>query len=336
MKKILGVIFIFCSFPLLNGQDIHYSQFWAAPIYYNPAHTGVFKGDYRFMGNQRLQHSSITDKPYSTFGFSADARDKLVKNLGLGIQFLHDVVGQSRFRTLQLQVSGSYRWNFLKNNTKHAIIPGIQIGFIHRNIDYENLSYDNQFNGFYYDESLDPGEYYPKYKFTNFSLNSGVLYEYQETDRNWVRAGVGLFNMTRPKQSLFANDSIVRDFRTTVTGQANWELDWYWDIIPSVMLSFQGKYTEIIFGSEARYYINDDPREFLAIRAGLWYRNQDAMYLSIGADYMNWTAGFSYDFNFSKLRVASRVRGAFEFSVSYRLIQYKPKKIQHRVCPDYM
>lgn len=336
MNKIVLTILFSIVLQWIYSQDIHYSQFWASPIYYNPAHTGVFKGDYRFMGNQRLQHSSITDKPYSTFGLSADARDKLIKNLGLGIQFLHDVAGQSKFRTVQLQVSGSYRWNFLSNNEKHAIVPGIQIGFIHRNIQYENLSYDNQYNGFYYDQSLDPGESYPIYKFTNLSLNSGVLYEYKESDRNWIRGGVGFFNMTQPKQSLFENDAIVRDFRTTVTAQANWELDWYWDIIPAVMLSFQGKYKEIVVGSEARYYLNDDPREYLALRGGLWYRNQDAMYLSIGADYLNWTAGFSYDFNFSKLRKASRVRGAFEFSLSYRLIQYKPKKIQHRVCPDYM
>lgn len=335
MRILLTISTLFLS-AIIYAQDIHYSQFWAAPIYYNPANTGVFKGDYRFMANQRLQHSSITDKPYSTFGFSADARDKLVKNLGLGAQFLYDVAGQSRFSTLQFQVSGSYRWNFLKNNDKHAIIPGIQIGLIHRNIKDDNLTYDNQYNGFYFDENINSGESFPIYKFTNFSLNSGFLYEYKESDRNWIRAGVALFNMTRPKQSLFKDDEIVRDFRTSISAQVNWKIDRYWDIIPSILMSIQGKYLEPIIGTEARYYINDDPRDFLALRGGLWYRNQDAMYISFGADYMNWTAGFSYDLNLSKLRKASRVRGAFEFSLSYRLIQYKPKKIQHRVCPDYM
>ena len=58
--------------------------------------------------------------------------------------------------------------------------------------------------------------------------------------------------------------------------------------------------------------------------------------LSVGMDYQNWFAGLSYDINFSKLVPASNARGGIEIAVRYILHQFKPKKITHRICPDYI
>ena len=65
-------------------------------------------------------------------------------------------------------------------------------------------------------------------------------------------------------------------------------------------------------------------------------RTKDAGYLSIGMDYQNWFFGMSYDFNFSKLVTASNIRGGIEFAARYIIKRFKPKKIVHRVCPDYI
>ena len=56
------------------GQDIHFSQFYAAPHTLNPALTGSFDGDWRFAGNYRNQWKSVTE-PFKTLALSADANE---------------------------------------------------------------------------------------------------------------------------------------------------------------------------------------------------------------------------------------------------------------------
>ena len=53
-------------------------------------------------------------------------------------------------------------------------------------------------------------------------------------------------------------------------------------------------------------------------------------------DYQDLFVGISYDINFSKLVPASHLRGGIEFAVRYIIRKFKPKRIIHRVCPDYI
>ena len=69
----------------------------------------MFDADYRFAANQRVQWRSISSNPYNTFGFSADMNKAFQKDgIGAGFSFLHDITGDSRFRTLDINLSGSY------------------------------------------------------------------------------------------------------------------------------------------------------------------------------------------------------------------------------------
>jgi hypothetical protein len=65
-------------------------------------------------------------------------------------------------------------------------------------------------------------------------------------------------------------------------------------------------------------------------------RNKDASFLTVGYDYQDFFMGLSYDINFSKLLPASNARGGFEIAVRYIINRFKPKRIEHRVCPDFI
>ena len=75
---------------------------------------------------------------------------------------------------------------------------------------------------------------------------------------------------------------------------------------------------------------------YSALYGGIWYRNRDAAYLTFGYDYQDLFVGISYDINLSKLVPASHLRGGIEFAVRYVIRKFKPKRIIHRVCPDYI
>ena len=62
---ILSVGFLVCLFDA-NAQDLHFSQYFNAPILVNPANTGFNPdNDYRIGGNYRNQWSAV-GSPYKT------------------------------------------------------------------------------------------------------------------------------------------------------------------------------------------------------------------------------------------------------------------------------
>ncbi len=332
IKNYLYIIFCFSSL-LVGAQDVHWSQFNDNPIYQNPGNTGNFIGDYRFTGNFRNQWRSVT-VPFNTLSLAADTKFIPHPNLGLGLLFFNDQVGDGKFRTTELQINASYELYLSKDST-HRIRPGINIGMNHRQVNTGLLSYDNQYNGVAYDPNLSSLETFQTDKFTNFSVGLGGVYIYTKNARESITVGLGAFNLNRPNQGFFL-EKVQRDIRFNISGQAIKKLDIDWDLLPALQFSIQGKYVEAIIGSRVKYTLVNRNGIYKALYGGIFYRNKDASYLSAGLDYNNWFVGLSYDINISKLTPASQVRGGFELAVRYIIFQLKPKKITHRVCPDYI
>ena len=72
MKKLLVICCCILFAQIVQAQDIHFSQFYAAPMLTNPANTGNFTGSVRLGLNYRDQWGSVT-VPYKTFSAYADA-----------------------------------------------------------------------------------------------------------------------------------------------------------------------------------------------------------------------------------------------------------------------
>jgi len=315
------------------GQDIHWSQFNDIPMFQNPGHAGHFSGDYRFVGNYRDQWRSVT-VPFNTFSLSADTRLRNYKNVGVGLLFFHDVVGDGKLRTVEVQGDFSYLIKASKDST-HCIRPGINFGMNHRQINWDQLYWDNQYNGVSFDPTLPTFENYQADKRTNISFGVGAIYEYYKDKRHKITAGLGFYNINRPDQGFYGK-TIPRDIRVNIFAKGLYKIDIDWDLVPSVNLSFQGVYREIIIGSSVKYTLIEKAGAYRALYGGIWYRNRDAAYVSVGMDYQDWFIGLSYDVNFSKLVPASNLRGGLEIATRYILSRFKPKKVVHRVCPDYI
>ncbi|MEZ4938313.1 MAG: PorP/SprF family type IX secretion system membrane protein [Crocinitomicaceae bacterium] len=333
IKKTI-LTFLFFANALVFSQDIHWSQYMQNPIFLNPGLTGNFDGNFRFVGNGRWQWKSVT-VPYQTINITADSRGLGLPNLGLGVMFFYDVAGDSKLSTIEFMVSGAYSLNLSKDSV-HRIMPGIQFGLNYRQINYENLKFDSQYNGFYYDPSLANGEIFPTMKKANFNLNVGFVYTWEVNQRKKINVGVSLHNMTRPDQSFFQVKEIRREFRTTVFAEGQFRVADKWDVLPSLYFGAQGKYLEIIFGGWGRYILKQEKGEYMGLFAGVWYRALDAGSIGVGFEWNTLWAGLTYDLNFSKLTVASNARGGIEFSLRYILKYHKPKNVLYRICPEYI
>ena len=332
MKKVL-----FISIILLQtcfGQDIHFSQFFNSPLQINPALAGQIDKKARFAANQRVQYRSISGNPYNTFAISGDVFEPYQKEkYGAGASIMHDITGDSKFRTLQINLAGSY---IIPIDSNQSLSIGIQPGFTHRTIDYSALSFDSQYNGFQYDPNLNNNENFQKDARNYFNLNLGLNYKINIKERAWGSAGFALYNITKPKQTFFADDNIKLDRRASINLEGQYPINLKWDLQPKMFMMFQGKYKEIIIGTLGKYTIINERGVYRAAYAGTLYRNGDAGYIFAGFDYNDWHLGLSYDINLSNLKPASLRRGGWEIALIYKINPFIYKSEQHRVCPDYM
>jgi len=329
-KRIFLSILVFSFLQISFGQDVHWSQFNDNQLFQNPGQAGHFDGDYRFIANYRDQWRSVT-VPFSTFSMSADAK---FKDYGVGLLLSHDQAGDGKFRTVEVQGNFSRLFKITKDSI-HTIRPGINFGMNHRQINWDALYFDNQYNGYIFDPTTATNETYQSDRKTNISIGVGSLYEWRKNERFKVLSGFGIYNLNRPNQG-FYTEKIQRDIRFTIFAKGTFKINQKWDAVPSLQFNNQGIYRELLIGGSAKYYLNSTIKVYKALYGGVWYRNRDAAYLTFGYDYKDFFAGISYDINYSKLVPASRARGGIEIAVRYIIRTFKPKRIIHRVCPDYI
>lgn len=315
------------------GQDIHFSQFMQSPMNLNPALVGCFDCEYRVIANHRHQWRSVT-VPYVTYGVSADARNfNKIDGLNTGISFYYDKAGDSRFTTLKVNLVGGYRYVI---DSVSSIAGGLSFGLTQRTIDYSDLQFDSQYNGFNYDSSLDNGESFARDSRLYLNLNLGAKYLWEKSARKRFRVGVSGFNLNTPKQSFFDDENIKLDRRYNFHADAQFAVAAKFDILPALMYSSQGTFKEFMIGGSAKYIMINENGIYRAFRAGLYARAKDAGFISGGMDYDNWYFGISYDINYSNLTPASNYRGALELSVIWKYCTFKPKKVKHIICPNYI
>jgi len=316
------------------AQDIHFSQFNASPLNINPALTGNFDGEYRIMGNYRSQWSSVT-LPYKTFSLGTDAHNFLQnENIGAGVFINNDKTGDSRLKTFHFIISGSYKI-MLDEDLKHQIIGGLQIGIAQKSIDYDDLKFDSQYNGFFFNPVASNNESFKNEGQTYPIINLGAMWQFQH-ERTAANFGMSLYNINSPKQSFFNRNQIKLDRRLNIHGAGQLPITDKIDLLPSLLFMKQGSFAEFMIGTFAKMVLNNDPYQYRAIYFGPWLRSGDAGCFVVAMDYNNVNVGFSYDLNYSDLIEASRRKGGFEISFRYIIKEKLIGRVKYTICPDFI
>ncbi len=329
----IGIFIFLLGYSIVRGQDIHFSQFYNSPLTLNPANTGLFDGDYRFAGNYRNQWNAVT-VPFATLSLTGDLANSFgIKGLGLGAVFSHDNTGDSKFTTTVVNVSGSYVLSFATDKT---LSFGVQTGFTNKTLSFDELKFDAQYNGLSFQQGLPNRENFAANRQTFFNFHSGVRYAQKIANRKHFSIGLGLFNITKPKESYFNNEAIEMDRRFVADATYQFNVTSTIDLIPSMFLMAQGTYFEYIAGARGKYVLSDLVGAKQAAYIGLFFRTKDAGFITAEYDYNNWHFGLSYDINLSTLRQASKGRGGIEFSAIYILKHLKKSAEKFKKCPDYL
>jgi len=332
---ILWLVGFFSILFSLSAQDIHYSQFYAAPLQLNPALTGTFDGIVRMSLNQKTQWMSVT-KPYTTFSATVDA--PIFKSnvrrvlLGMGVYFNTDRAGDSKYSSHQTCLSISLTKSLDRRN-QNKLHFGFYGGFVQRTVNYATLYFDEQFIDGFFDPNNPISENFGREKFFFFDCGIGTSYSYTPSEKFSFSVGVSASHLNHPNQSLYNNISVL-PIKTITHLSTTIRLNKTVFLSPMMFAAFQKQYREIVFGSNLTYILKKNSyTERLAMGFGLFYRWADAVIANTYIEWQNIRFTFSYDINSSTLTRASQVRGGFEFSLSY--IYKKPRiyRIGHEPCP---
>lgn len=346
----------FYSFLLISGilllsysngeaQDLQFSQFYAAPLYLNPALTGA-TGQARAGINYRNQWPAI-DANFTTMSafFDYFIEDK---RSGVGIVLNRDVEGLAGLRSLSVGLQYSYEITFSKNI---GFRPGAQVALFNRDVNFNRLTFGDQFDPVT-GNIISPST--AETFNTNFSKTfvdlalGGVFF----TRSAWL--GLAAFHLNRPNQSIIDENSPLPTklsvhggykyyMRPGVKGMGVYAQDAERSLAPAFQYRHQGQFDQLDLG----LYYTAEP-----LVLGLWYRgvpfkqvngfsNNESIVILLGFTNIGakqaLNIGYSFDYTISKLGAGSG--GAHEFSMVYTWSMRDPRKPPRDKliipCPDF-
>ena len=330
-------LFLIGMLSVVHGfaQDPAFSQYYAAPLFLNPAFAGTTT-DHRFIANYRNQWPNIA-QGYVTTALSYDY-NLYHYNSGVGFLVTMDKAGTAGMKSSEFNFIYSYRVNIAN---KWVIASGLNFGYAFRTIDLNKLVFGDQlqFDSKGQVPSDDPAMFNLGTAHY-FDFNAGML-AYNKSF--WI--GFAASHINHPNRSLL-NQEASLPIKTTIHGGVRIPLgnsrrkERQAVLSPSFVYKNQGKFDQLDLGA----YFSYDP-----IVLGLWYRgipiqqnvkdniSQDAIVVILGFQMPRVEVMYSYDFTISELGAISG--GTHELALKYKFaIQVSArtkKRDKYLPCPTF-
>lgn len=329
-KKIFILFLIFFGGVMIlenkvQAQDPQFSQFYAAPLYLNPAFAGNTQMS-RAGINYRNQWPSINANFTTYSAYFDHFFDRI--NSGVGLIVTRDEEGVVGLRSTSVGAQYAYQ---LRLTDRLTFRPGVQVGVYNRNLNFDRLTFGDQWDPECQCFQNPTGEPPTGQSKTFLDLSfGGVLY----SQNFWF--GYSVFHLNEPNQSIVGEQSrlpMKHSFHTgykillntgyrkgyTKSGDER-------SISPTAQYKMQGGFQQLDLG----VYTTLEP-----MVVGLWYRGipfaapngfsgSESLVLLVGYAYEKISIGYSFDFTLSDLGIRSG--GAHELSISYVLSLTDPRR----------
>jgi type IX secretion system PorP/SprF family membrane protein len=314
------IYFTFLLILIASGsraQDPHFSQFYANPVYLNPALVGTTDG-YRVVLNQRQQWSKPVQ--YVTSAVSLDGRINSIKT-GWGIQILNDNQINGMLVQTKASLAMAHRIEISKDQ---YLGMGLNIGVYQKRLNWADLVFEDQIDPRH--GLINPtDERFGRDKIAKATVSVGLLY-FSET----VFGGVSANHVNRPAENFTdtSNGRLAIKYTAHVGGVIEINQPGQIQFIsPNIIFEKQGPFSYLNLGL---YYGVE------AVSVGLYYRTDDSVIGLLGLNFSNFKIGYSYDYTVSK--IATGDNNSHELSVAYLFKIPKKYHIKGRYkgkCPKF-
>jgi type IX secretion system PorP/SprF family membrane protein len=314
---LLALSMMICSLAGF-GQDLHFSQYFNAPLLVNPANTGFNPDfDYRVGGNYRKQWATIITNPYKTMSVWGDVQlfNERFDNawVGVGGALMKDAAGSGNLSATKAYASVAYHQVVGLNS---LVSLGFNAGYVSKSIDFTKLTFDDQWNGKFFDVVAPSGENFSTNHQGYFDLQVGMNYALFPSDNAYLNVGISALHINRPHESFFASSktSTLVPVRYTLFLNGVFKLNDRWIFSSNAYISrMSTEASEYMIGGLANYNLSGDGNTQLL--GGLYYRVGDAIAPTLGFQLNNLKLTFNYDATMGDLGQYNASRGAYEMSI---------------------
>ena len=339
-KHLLAFLFILLVGLFQEGyaQDLHFSQFYEAPLLRNPALAGLYEGDIRVQGVYRSQWNSISF-PFETGSVNAEYKFGVGKGndfLTVGTQVMYDKAGSISLQTIQLLPLVNFHKS-LSDVRNTYLSLGFMGGVVNRRLDRSKVTTNSQYDGFLYNgslynETLPDGEsFLSGYSYGDMSVGMSFSSTLGANQQHNFFTGIGYHHFNKPVNSFYKNISHLPKWVFSAGVKLN--LDDVTYVTLNGDMTTQAPFKEYILGGLYSKRLGEDEGPMYTVHGGVYYRYNDAIIPVIKFDVRKISFGISYDINVSSLAPASKNRGGFELSISY--ITSRPHNVPVILCPKF-
>jgi type IX secretion system PorP/SprF family membrane protein len=302
-----------------KAQDPQFTQFYANPLYLNPAFAGASKCP-RVILNYRNQWPALS----GTFVSTTASYDQYVPALGggLGLQVLDDRAGEGTIKLFSASGFYSYQTAISRSFSLRA---GAQVTYFQRSLDWSKLTFGDMIDerkGFIYPTNDTPRGG----SVNNVDFSAGLL-GYSEV----LYLGLAVHHITEPNESLIVGETAApRKITAHIGGKIKLSDSRYSKkstsfISPNILYMAQADFRQLMVG----LYMTKGPLVF-----GVWYRDKDAFVALLGITAGVVRIGYSYDVTVSTLTTATA--GSHEVSAAFQFDCRPPKRRFRTIsCPSF-
>ena len=292
------------------------------PLLFNPAYSGFFEGRGRFGVVYRNQWASVTT-PFQTVTATAElnltSSQRNRNAFGAGLWVSNDRAGALNYGATTLSAILSYYQSFDRDGT-NILSVGVEAGVGQSGFDVANIVLDDATEEFVRNRALYP------------TFGAGVAWFRQYSDVFHTKIGMSVRNINEPDISYTGLTDTRLSRKYNFYARAEWRMSVQVGIMPVVGYQRQKRFSELVYGADVRWYLREEPQDYLALTAGLIGRHGDAVSMNLSVLWRTWTFAFAYDANVSKLAEASHTLGALEIGILY-MMPKKNKKHKALPCP---
>jgi len=339
-KPLTTLLILVAVMQSVFAQDLHFSQFFEAPLLRNPSLAGIFTGDYRIQGVYRDQWNSFTNA-YRTGSFNGEYKMPVGQSndfFTVGLQILYDKAGTAGLTTTNIFPALNYHKSLSSEKTMYLSL-GFMGGYAEKRIDRSKITTNNQFDGAAFNPSLADGETFPTPDVHYWDGSVGMSFNttFGVDQQNSMFVGAALHHLNRPRNSFYQNANTELDPKYVFSAGVKLSVSELSYITLQADHSMQGVARETIGGAMYSYKLGeftDDPKYVLNV--GAFLRWKDAFIPVVKIDMLPLSVAISYDVNISPLETVSQGRGGIELSISYIGFLDRDNSAKYKVlCPRF-
>ncbi|MES2479576.1 MAG: PorP/SprF family type IX secretion system membrane protein [Bacteroidota bacterium] len=340
IKTYAILLFLILACIKAEGQGMHFSQYYNAPLLLNPANAALMpESDYRIGAQHRTQWAALP-APFTTTSVYGDFQSFRNKNetnwMGMGFAFFNDNVGDGKLSLFRSEIFLSYHVQIGEMN---MISVGGAASHGSRSVNFSKFTFPVQWDGYTFNKD-DPNQEGKGLEKSSYnSVAAGINYAFFPNEAVYLKLGLSTSNLNKPTETFFKGGENTLQFRHTANLDLLLKTAETLILNPSAYYTTQSGSREILYGSLVLVSLYKPVEQIAANQLifGAFHRWDDAVVGVAGLQLNGIRMMASYDYTISSLPInAGKGTGAFELSVRYEGLyneNSKGRRLYH--CPRF-